>query len=787
MSTSSFYESNEALNMPDGDIGDIIISANGTQAVIDSKAVTFAKFQDINSGSILGRASAGIGPVQELTIGSGLTLTGTTLSATGGGGGGGGGITDGDKGDITVSASGNTWTIDADAVTFAKLQNLDSGRIVGRHSAGIGDAEQISIGAGLNLSAGVLSSTVVGVTDGDKGDITVSGTGLTWTVDNDAITFAKMQNVATGVLLGRSTAGTGDIEPITIGSGLSLSAGVLTATGGGGATAPLTLAGGTVTDPSTPLTITQTWNDAADTFTGLSSTITDTASAAASRLIDFRVGASDRFAVNKNGALLLSNGTRSIWMRPQSINATDALTFATNFTANGLVRVIAGSWVAGSGWGASEGQIDNRVIIDTNNGVMVGSSLGIGFSANGNVGFNDLHSAAIRWIAAGSLGIRGSSGTVGATLNFLEQTEPATPAANQIVLYAADNGSGISVLRVKDDSGAVYTLGTGGGGGGSPGGSSGDIQFNNAGNFGGSLLKQDTNTIEQRAGTSAQTFRVYNTFTDALNYERGFARWNSNVFEIGTENLGTGVGRDVRIAFATNLLFKDASNSSTLTLDGGFNSNNVYGFQFGATGVFGIGSWAGVTMSALAVPLGWTGTLNSSPDIQIRRNAAGILSIRGGSDSAGGALNLLEQTAPAAPGVNQMTVYAEDVSGRSVLRAIDSDGKVSQLTGTPLIEISAAYTFGLSDDGRIVYHPSADTTARTFTIPANASNPFPVGSVITVINGNGAGTVTIAITTDTLRQAGTGTVGSRTLAANGRAVLVKVTTTEWQIDGVGLT
>lgn len=100
---------------------------------------------------------------------------------------------------------------------------------------------------------------------------------------------------------------------------------------------------------------------------------------------------------------------------------------------------------------------------------------------------------------------------------------------------------------------------------------------------------------------------------------------------------------------------------------------------------------------------------------------------------------------------------------------------------------SGPYTLVLADKGKHIFHPSADVTARTWTIPANASVAFAIGTPITFINQNGAGVITIAITTDTMRLAGAGTTGNRTLAANGVCTAVKVTATEWIISGTGLT
>lgn len=110
-----------------------------------------------------------------------------------------------------------------------------------------------------------------------------------------------------------------------------------------------------------------------------------------------------------------------------------------------------------------------------------------------------------------------------------------------------------------------------------------------------------------------------------------------------------------------------------------------------------------------------------------------------------------------------------------------------ELNAPPLTSISAAYTFVLLDAGKRFLHPSADITNRIWTIPANASVAFPIGTEITFINQNMAGIITIAITTDTMRLSPGGTIGSRSLAANGIATAIKLAADQWIISGTGLT
>ena len=98
---------------------------------------------------------------------------------------------------------------------------------------------------------------------------------------------------------------------------------------------------------------------------------------------------------------------------------------------------------------------------------------------------------------------------------------------------------------------------------------------------------------------------------------------------------------------------------------------------------------------------------------------------------------------------------------------------------------STNYTTVLADAGKFIYHPATDNNARTFTIAANASVAYAIGTVISFVNM--INTLTIAITTDTMYLAGPGTTGSRTLAANGVCTAMKIGTTAWIISGTGLT
>ena len=140
--TTVSISNGNTITLPAATVGDIEVEApiEGTGSSSDplgitdlgiatgkiaDNAITYGKIQQVTSGRLLGRYSAGSGTAQEITLGSGLSLSiGGELSASGGGGG----IT-ALTGDVTAAGSGSVVaTIAPDAVTSVKVapQTLDS-------------------------------------------------------------------------------------------------------------------------------------------------------------------------------------------------------------------------------------------------------------------------------------------------------------------------------------------------------------------------------------------------------------------------------------------------------------------------------------------------------------------------------------------------------------------------------------------------------------------------------------------------------------------------------------
>lgn len=134
----------------DDDSGFDVVDLGGGNAKVQMNS-TF-KYWEVNGQP--GLTAQGL-DTANFIAGSGVTITADsvnnslTFSSTGG-------VSDGDKGDVTVSASGATWTIDDGAVTYAKMQNVSAtDRLLGRSSAGAGPTEEVPCTA---LGRSVLAS-----------------------------------------------------------------------------------------------------------------------------------------------------------------------------------------------------------------------------------------------------------------------------------------------------------------------------------------------------------------------------------------------------------------------------------------------------------------------------------------------------------------------------------------------------------------------------------------------------------------------------------------------------
>lgn len=171
-----------------------------------------------------------------------------------------------------------------------------------------------------------------------------------------------------------------------------------------------------------------------------------------------------------------------------------------------------------------------------------------------------------------------------------------------------------------------------------------------------------------------------------------------------------------------------------------------------------------------------------------------------------GAIALRASTGDATPGYIQWTNNANSVHRGHIV--IDNSNNMTLAPGAvPALVLTSAglildinsrelgtkeipqnaqtggYQLANSDRGGHVYCTGG---ASAVIIPQNATVPMPVGSAITVVNdGSGARALSAAAGV-TLKWAGSGTVGSRTLGIGGVATLIKVATDTWFVSGAGI-
>jgi hypothetical protein len=148
-----------------------------------------------------------------VTITTNATTDTITISSSGGGGGS---LTDGDKGDITVSASGATWTIDNTAVSYAKIQNVTTARLLGRATAGAGVTEELSLGSNLSFSGTTLNVDLSSLQPLDS-DLTAIAALSTTSFGRSLLTQADAS--ATRTTIGLGTIATQNSNAVSISAG----------------------------------------------------------------------------------------------------------------------------------------------------------------------------------------------------------------------------------------------------------------------------------------------------------------------------------------------------------------------------------------------------------------------------------------------------------------------------------------------------------------------------------------------------------------------------------------
>jgi hypothetical protein len=231
----------------------------------------------------------------------------------------------------------------------------------------------------------------------------------------------------------------------------------------------------------------------------------------------------------------------------------------------------------------------------------------------------------------------------------------------------------------------------------------------------------------------------------------------------------------------TNCITRDGQSTPSANLP--MNAKKLTGLAAGTSAGDSV-RYEQVVLSGGALGTPTSGTLTNCTGLPLTTGVTGTLPVANGGTgvtTSTGSGNVVLSTSPTLV----MPVLGTPSSGTLSSCTVDGTNGIGYIN-IPQNSQSAAYTLVAADAGKHIFHPSTDANARTFTIPANGSVAYPIGTAISFVNMTSQ-VVSIAITTDTMYLAGTGTTGTRSLAQYGTATALKMTSTTWIISGAGLT
>lgn len=222
------------FNLADGATLDIskINQASATKltgTAIATNTLTYDKIQQVSANKLLGRQATS-GDVEEIdctvyartllndasaadartTLELGIVATGNTISTAL--------IEDGAITSVKIAAGAISGSVIADSgIPSGKLASgvvqtvniADSGITGIKIASGVITVDKLSLASG-SISGSVIASGTI------PSGAYASGTVLTTSLADNAVTFAKIQQIATDTLLGRATAGSGEVETIVL-------------------------------------------------------------------------------------------------------------------------------------------------------------------------------------------------------------------------------------------------------------------------------------------------------------------------------------------------------------------------------------------------------------------------------------------------------------------------------------------------------------------------------------------------------------------------------------------